>query len=151
LKPDHQEEQMDWNLVGCARKGHVTYAPDEPGLRDRLMAPASAGTAWRCLRCGAFVTSGEHGSGPAAAAPLVRRGKELRSELILRVFAVERFLRFLVIGAAAYGVWRFKYDRAGFQRVYDSALPAIRALYQDLGFNVSHSSLLKLINESFAS
>ena len=141
---------MDWNLVGCARKGHVTYAPDEPELRDRLMAPASAGTAWRCLRCGAFVTSGEHGSGLAAAAPLVRRGKELRSELILRVFAVERFLRFLVIGAAAYGVWRFKYDRAGFQRVYDNALPAIRALYQDLGFNISHSSLLRLINESFA-
>ena len=141
---------MDWNLVGCARKGHVTYAPDEPGLRDRLMAPAAAGTAWRCLRCGAFVTSGEHGSGPAGAAPLVRRGKELRSELILRVFAVERFLRFLVVGAAAYGVWRFMYDRAGFQRVYDNALPAIRALYQDLGFDVSHSRLLRLINESFA-
>jgi len=141
---------MDWNLFGCARKGHVTYAPDEPALRDRLMAPAAAGTAWQCLRCGAFVTSGPHGSGPAAAAPLIRRGKELRSELILRAFAVERFLRFLVIGAAAYGVWRFKYDRAGFQRVYDNALPAIRALYQDLGFNVSHSSLLRLINDSFA-
>jgi uncharacterized membrane protein (DUF2068 family) len=141
---------MDWNLVGCARRGHVTYAPDEPQLRDRLMAPAAAGTAWRCLRCGAFVTSGPHGSGPAAAAPLVRRGKELRSELMLRAFAVERFLRFLVIGAAAYGVWRFSYDRAGIQRAYDNALPAIRALYGDLGFNVSHSSLLKLINESFA-
>jgi uncharacterized membrane protein (DUF2068 family) len=141
---------MDWNLVSCARRGHVTYAPDEPELRDRLMAPAAAGTAWRCLRCGTFVTSAEHGSGPAAAAPLVRRGKELRSELILRVFAVERFLRFLVIGAAAYGVWRFKYDRAGFQRVYDNALPAIHALYQDLGFDVSHSRLLRLINESFA-
>jgi uncharacterized membrane protein (DUF2068 family) len=141
---------MNWNLFGCARKGHVTYAPDEPELRDRLMAPTAAGTAWRCLRCGALVTSGEHGSGPAAAAPLVRRGKELRSGLILRVFAVERFLRFLVIGAAAYGVWRFKYDRAGFQRVYDNALPAIRALYQDLGFDVSHSRLLRLINDSFA-
>ena len=141
---------MDWNLVGCARKGHVTYAPDEPGLRDRLMAPAAAGTAWRCLRCGAFVTSGPHGSGPAAAAPLIRRGKEIRSELIPRVFAVERFLRSLVIGAAAYGVWRFKYDRAGFQRAYDNALPAIRTLYQDLGFDVSHSRLLRLINESFA-
>jgi len=141
---------MDWSLVGCSRKGHVTYAPDEPALRERLMATTVAGTAWRCLRCGAFVTSGEHGGGPAAAAPLIRRGKELRSKLILRVFAVERFLRFLVIGAAAYGVWRFKYDRAGFQRVYDNALPAIRALYQDLGFNVSHSTLLRLINESFA-
>jgi hypothetical protein len=82
---------VDWSLLGCARQGHVTYAPDEPELRDRLMAPTAGGTAWRCLRCGAFVTSSQHGSGPAAAAPLVRRGKELRSELILRAFAVERF------------------------------------------------------------
>ena len=141
---------MDWSLFGCARRGHVTCAPDEPALRDRLRSPTAAGTAWRCLRCGAFVTAGPRGGGPAAAAPLIRRGAELRSELLLRVFAVERFLRFLVIGVAAYGVWRFKYDRAGFQRVYDNALPAIRALYQDLGFNVSHSRLLRLINESFA-
>jgi len=141
---------VDWSLFGCARKGHVTYAPDEPELRDRLMAPTAGGTAWRCLRCGAFVTGGQHGSGPAAAAPLVRRGKELRSELILRVFAVERFLRFLIIGVAAYGVWWFKYDQAGIQRAYDNALPAIRALYQDLGFDVSHSKLLVLIHHALA-
>ena len=94
---------MDWNLVGCAGGGHVTYAPDEPALRDRLMVPAAVGTAWRCLPCGAFVSGGPHGGGPAAAAPLIRRGAELRSELILRVFAVERFLRFLIFGLAAYG------------------------------------------------
>jgi hypothetical protein len=45
---------VDWSLFGCARKGHVTYAPDEPELRDRLIAPTAGGTAWRCLRCGAF-------------------------------------------------------------------------------------------------
>jgi hypothetical protein len=92
---------VDWSLFGCARRGHVTYVPDEPELRDRLMASTAGGTAWRCLRCGAFVTGGQHGSGPAAAAPLLRRGKELRSELILRVFAVERFLRFLIVAGAA--------------------------------------------------
>jgi uncharacterized membrane protein (DUF2068 family) len=140
---------VDWSLLGCAWKGHVTYAPDEPALRDRLMAPTAGGTAWRCLRCGAFVTGGQHSSGPAAAAPLVRRGKELRSELILRVFAVERFLRFLIIGVAAYGVWRFKYDRTGIQRAYNNALPAIRALYRDLGFDVNHSKLLGLIQHAF--
>ena len=140
---------MDWSLFGCFRKGHVTYAPDEPELRERLVAQTVAGPAWRCLRCGAFVTDGQHSSGPAAAAPLVRRGKELRSELILRVFAVERFLRFLIIGAAAYGVWRFRYDRAGIQRAFDKDLPAIRALYRDLGFDVSRSRLLGLIQDSF--
>jgi uncharacterized membrane protein (DUF2068 family) len=140
---------MDWSLFGCARTGHVTYAPDEPELRDRLTAPTAGGTAWRCLRCGAFVTGGPHGSGPAAAAPLLRRGKELRSELILRAFAVDRFLRFLILGAAAYGVWRFKYDRAGLQRAFNNSLPAIRALYRDLGFNVSHSKVLPFIQHSF--
>jgi hypothetical protein len=32
---------VDWSLFGCARKGHVTYAPDEPDLRDRLTAPTA--------------------------------------------------------------------------------------------------------------
>jgi uncharacterized membrane protein (DUF2068 family) len=136
-------------LFGCFRKGHVTYAPDEPVLRERLNAPTAGGTAWRCLRCGAFVTDGQHSSGPAASAPLIRRGKELRGELILRVFAVERFVRFLIFAAAAYGVWRFKYDQAGIERAYNNDLPAIRALYRDLGFDVSHSRLLGLIQHSF--
>ena len=142
-------QHVDWSLFGCALKGHVSYAPDEPDLRNRLMASTAGGTAWRCLRCGAFVTDGQHSSGPAAEAPLIPRGKELRSALILRLFAVERFLRFLVLGAAAYGVWRFRYDRAGIQQAFDNDLPAIRALYGDLGFDVNHSKLLGLIQHSF--
>lgn len=140
---------MDWSLFGCARKGHLTYAPDEPELRERLTAPTVSGPAWRCLRCGAFVTEGPTGSGPAADAPLIRRGKELRSELILRLFSVERFIRFLILGAAAYGVWRFKYDKAGIQRAFNSDLPAIRDLWRDMGFDVNHSRLLGLIQRSF--
>jgi uncharacterized membrane protein (DUF2068 family) len=144
---------VEWSLFGCARKGHVTYAPDEPELRDRLMAPTAGGTAWRCLRCGAFVPEGqprtEHGRGPAGAAPLLRRGKELRDELILRVFAVERFIRFAVFAAAAYGVWRFKSDRGHIQQAFNHDLPAIRELYQDLGFNFDHSKLIGLIQHSF--
>jgi hypothetical protein len=58
------------------------------------------------------VAGGPRGGGPAAAAPLIRRGAELRGELILRVFAVERFFRFLIMGGAAYGAWRFTSDRA---------------------------------------
>ena len=139
---------MDWSLFGCARKGHVTYAPTEPRLRERLVAPTAAGPAWRCLRCGAFATDGQHGSGPAAEAPVVRRGKELRSELLLRVFAVERFLRFLILGTAAYGVWRFRDDQADIQRAFDNDLPAIRALYQGLGFDVNHSKLLGFIQDA---
>jgi uncharacterized membrane protein (DUF2068 family) len=140
---------MDWNLFGCARRGHATYAPDEPALRDRLRAETPAGEAWRCLRCGAFVTGTAPGHGPAADAPLVKRGKELRSELILRIFAVERLLRFLVLGAAAYGIWRFREDRVGVQRAFNNLMPAIRTIYKDLGFNINHSKLIGLVNDSF--
>jgi uncharacterized membrane protein (DUF2068 family) len=144
---------VEWSLFGCARKGHVTYAPDEPELRDRLTTPTAGGIAWRCLRCGTFVTHGlhrtEHRTGPAATAPLPRRGKELRDELILRVFAVERFIRFVVFAAAAYGVWRFKYDRGHIQQAFNHDLPAIRELYTDLGFNFDHSKLIGLIQHSF--
>jgi hypothetical protein len=114
---------VDWSLFACARQGHLTYAPDEPELRDRLTAPTAGGAAWRCLRCGAFVTVEPHGRGPAAAAPLLRRGRELRDEVILRVFAVERFIRFVILGGAAYGVWRFTYDRTGIQRAFNHDLP----------------------------
>ena len=143
---------MDWSLFGCARKGHVTYAPDEPELRDRLQVATAGGTAWRCLRCGTFVHHHgkvHHGSGPADEAPLLRRGRELRDELILRLFAVERFIRFAVFAAAAYGVWRFTYDRGHIQQAFNHDLPAIRELYQDLGFNFEHSKLIGLIQHSF--
>jgi uncharacterized membrane protein (DUF2068 family) len=73
----------------------------------------------------------------------------LRDELILRVFAVERFIRFVVFAAAAYGVWRFKYDRGHIQQAFNHDLPAIRELYQDLGFNFDHSKLIGLIQHSF--
>jgi len=140
---------VNWNLFGCARKGHLSYEPDEAELSSRLMAQTAGGVAWRCLRCGAFVTDGQHSRGPAASAPLIRRGKELRSELLLRVFAVERFLRFLILGGAAYGVWRFRYDKAGIQRAFNDALPAIRGLYRDLGFDVNQSKLFGFIRDAF--
>jgi hypothetical protein len=67
LTPNHQEQQMDWNLFGCARRGHVTHAPDELALRDRLMASTAAGTAWRCLHCGAASPSQPGHAKPANA------------------------------------------------------------------------------------
>ena len=65
---------MDWNLRTCSRKGHVTYAPDEPEYRAKLAADTPLGDAWRCLRCGAYVLGEPHGSGPAEDAPVLLRG-----------------------------------------------------------------------------
>jgi uncharacterized membrane protein (DUF2068 family) len=140
---------MDWSLLGCGAGGHVTFAPDEPALRERFRATATDGEAWRCLRCGTFAIGPPTVKGPAAAAPHVRRGKELRSAFILRAFAVERFLRALLFAALAIGVWRFEVSRLTVEQAYDRELPAVRTLLLQLGFNVNHSKLLGLINEAF--
>jgi uncharacterized membrane protein (DUF2068 family) len=139
---------VDWSLLSCGRGGHVTYAPDEPALRGRLTAQTPSGEAWRCLRCGTFVIGPAAGGGPAVAAPRVRRGNEVRSAFILRIFAIERFLRALVIAAAAFGVWRLSYSHTSLEHEFDRALPDVRRLYLDLGFNFSQSKLVGLVNHA---
>ena len=140
---------MDWSLLGCGANGHVTFAPDEPELRGRLNVTAREGAAWRCLRCGTFVIGEPTSSGPVSAAPRVRRGKELRSAFILRLFAVERFLRAIVFGALAIAIWRFSLSRLSIEAAYDQMLPAVRSLLRELGFNVNHNRLLGLIQHAF--
>jgi uncharacterized membrane protein (DUF2068 family) len=140
---------VDWSLLGCGRSGHATYAPAEAELRERLSVPTAAGPAWRCLRCGTFVPGEPAGSGPAAAAPDVRRDKDLRGALILRIFAIERFLRALVFGVLAYGVWRYKYSRLTIEQAFERKLPIVRTLFHQLGFNINHSKLVGLIQRAF--
>jgi uncharacterized membrane protein (DUF2068 family) len=140
---------MDWSQLGCGVSGHVTFAPDQPPLRDRMNVQTREGTAWRCLRCGTFVIGPPTRTGPAAAAPRVRRGKELRSLLILRFFAVERVLRALVFGVLAYAIWQFKSSRLSIEQAFNSELPQLKALFQEVGFNINHSKLLGLIQHAF--
>ncbi len=140
---------MDWSLLGCGRSGHVTYAPAEPELRERLSAPTADGLAWRCLRCATFVPGPAAASGPAADAPEPRRDKELRSTLILRIFAIERFLRAVVFAILAYGVWQYRQSRLSIEAAFDRKLPVIRALFRELGFNINHSKLVGLIQRAF--
>ena len=140
---------MDWSLLGCGAGGHVTFAPDEPALRERFGVTVPNGAAWRCLRCGTFVIGPPTATGPAADAPRVRRDKELRSAFILRIFAVERFLRGILFAALAVGLWRFSVSQLTVEQAYERELPAVRTLLRQLGFNVQHSHLLGLINKAF--
>jgi len=139
---------VDWSLHGCARAGHITYAPAEPELREQLSAQTTWGEAWQCLRCAAFIIGMPQGTGPAGQAPLVRRGVEIRSTLILRIFAVERVLRALFFGAAAYVVWRFKNAQASIEQTFQRELPIVRTLFRQLGYNVDHSKLVGLIQHA---
>lgn len=64
--------------------------------------------------------------GPADQAPLVLRGKALRSATILRVLAVERMVRGLLLALAVYGVIRFRNSRAG--SIWSSGRPLTSSL-----------------------
>ncbi|MDX6334014.1 MAG: hypothetical protein QOG05_1354 [Streptosporangiaceae bacterium] len=110
-----------------------------------------AGEAWQCLRCATFVPGSPAASGPAAAAPRVRRDDELRSALILRIFAVERLVRGIIFAFIAYGVWRFKYSRNTIEHTFNREYPEIRDLLHTLGYNINSSGgLVGLIRHTFA-
>jgi uncharacterized membrane protein (DUF2068 family) len=130
-------------LRACGRSGHVTYAPQESELADRLRAETAAGEAWRCLRCGDWVPGPAAGSGPADHAPVPARGKALRQLTILRVLAVERVFRGLILVAAAYGIHRFASAQRSLQDSLGRLLPAARPLANRLGLDLDHSSILR--------
>jgi uncharacterized membrane protein (DUF2068 family) len=139
---------VDWSTLSCGRSGHLTFAPDEPELAAQMGAVLPDGQAWQCLRCGSYVAGPPTRSGPAASAPVVPRGREIRSNLILRVFAIERFLRALLIGAGAVFLWQFRHSQASIDARFDRELPVIRGLFRQLGFNISNSKLVGLLQHA---
>src|SRR5579871_3908213 len=95
---------VDFALRSCGLRGHATFAPDEPQLRERLKADTPAGEAWRCLRCETFVVGPPRRSGPADTAPEIPRGRLLRDRTLMRALAVERAIRGAVFVVLALGV-----------------------------------------------
>jgi uncharacterized membrane protein (DUF2068 family) len=140
---------FDWNLRACGRRGHATYAPTEPALASKLQAMTPSGHAWRCLRCGDYVVGEPWGSGPAVDAPIVLRGKALRDAFVLRLLAVERGVRGLLLLALAYGIWRFDSSRLAVERVFDSYLPALRPLASKLSIDLQDTSPVRLLEQAF--
>jgi uncharacterized membrane protein (DUF2068 family) len=139
---------VDWSTLGCGRYGHATYAPDEPGLRAQLSAVTAGGQAWRCLRCGSYVPGPPDGGGPAEQAPAVLQGAQIRSRLILRIFAIERFVRALIFFAASYLLWRFRSSQNSIERAFNRELPVLRGLFRELGFDIDHSKLVGLLRHA---
>jgi uncharacterized membrane protein (DUF2068 family) len=83
------------------------------------------------------------GSGPAEQAPVPARGKALRQLTILRVLAVERILRALVLVAAAYGIERFKSAQTALRGSFGSVIPAARPLADRLGIDLDQTTLVR--------
>ena len=135
-----------WELFTCALQGHVTYAPDDAALADRLSCHTAMGEVWRCLRCGDFTLGEPHGRGPADDAPMIMRGKALRQAIIIRLLAVERLFRAVVIALAAYAVWKFRGARGAIQSTLDRDLPIFRAA----GFKVDQMTAVHELEKALA-
>lgn len=132
-KPDR------WELRSCGRRGHATYQPTEPDLAGRLSVVTAAGQAWRCLRCGDFVVGAPRDSGPADQAPLILRGKALRQSIIVRLLAVERLLRAVLLGVAVWAVLKFRDAHDTIEAAVDRDLPAFR----QVGIHIDQLALVK--------
>ena len=128
---------MDWNLRTCARKGHVTFAPEETKFRERLTADTPLGNAWRCLRCGTYVLGDPQGTGPADKAPVLLRG----------TLAIERWLRGAVMILLAIGVLRLRSTRVSLQQLFSKDLSSLKPFFEQIHFNVSDSSTIHTIQK----
>ena len=135
-----------WELVTCAVGGHVTYAPDEEALADRLSGETGLGEVWCCLRCGEFTLGAPHARGHADSAPMIMRGKALRQAIIIRALAVERLFRAVIIALAAYAVWKFRGAKGAIQATLDRDLPIFRAA----GFKVDQMSIVHELEKAVA-
>ena len=79
---------MDWSLLGSGAGGHVTFAPDEPGLRDRLRVATPDGPDLALPALRSLCHRGAHAAARRPARPGCRRAEQVRSALILRILAV---------------------------------------------------------------
>ena len=141
---------MDWSRRACSRRGHVLYEPAEPEYRDQVRADTGLGAAWRCLRCGDFALDVPTQSGPAAAAPMPLRGKALRSRLIMRLLAVERIFRFVLVGLGAYAVWKFSNSQHAVQLLFERNLTVFRPVALHYGYDLDNSSVVQTIRKFFS-
>ena len=141
---------MDWNRRGCSRRGHVLYEPVEPEIRTLVRADTALGTAWRCLRCGDFVLDVPTSTGPAADAPRPPRGKALRSRLIMRLLAVERVFRFVLVGLGAFAVWKFSNSQHALQDLFEDNLSIFRPVARHYGYDLDNSSVVTTIRKFFS-
>ncbi len=139
---------VDFALRSCGLRGHATFAPDEPELRERLTVDTPAGQAWRCLRCETFVVGPPRGSGSANTAPEIPRGRMLRDRTLMRALAVERAVRCLIVLVVAAGVFKVRGSRQRWQQVFDSELPLLRPLGNQIGWNPDDSKILHHISSA---
>ena len=137
----------DYSTLWCGLKGHITYAPDEPDLAQRLQATAAAGITWRCLRCGCYVPGEPHGAGPADLAPTPPRGRALRQLIILRMLATLRMIE--GIGELTIGLtlWGLQSEVTNIVQALKDELPLLVPAAERIGWDIENSWIARIIDD----
>jgi uncharacterized membrane protein (DUF2068 family) len=155
-----------WVLKRCAKRGHVLAHLDDAELAARFSATAAGGPLLRCLRCGDFVPALEPetttvletlvgtAEQPAALAqvPLAVRGGHGRKLALLRILAIERGGRGLVLLLAAAGIARLASSHVAVAEwlghIVKTAQPLGEAFGLDLEKSATVSKALDLLGHS---
>jgi uncharacterized membrane protein (DUF2068 family) len=141
---------VDFALRSCGLRGHATFAPDEPKLRERLKVDTPAGEAWRCLRCETFVVGPPRRSGPANTAPEIPRGRFIRDRTLMRALAIERAFRCAIFALVAAGVFKVSGSRERLQHALDKDIPLLKPLADQIGWDPENSKLVHHITQAFS-
>jgi len=94
------------------------------------------------------VPGAPNGSGPAEQAPLVLRGKALRDAFVLRLLAVERLVRGVLLIALAYGVHRFEGSQDALKKLFNDELPLLTPIGNRLGIDLQDSGPVQAIDSA---
>lgn len=71
------------------------------------------------------------------------RGRALRDAVVLRVLAVERVLRGLVLALGSYALFRFSTSQNSLRALFDRDLPAARPLAAQLNIDLDRNAITK--------
>jgi uncharacterized membrane protein (DUF2068 family) len=77
----------------------------------------------------------------------VLRGRALRDATILRVFAVERWVRALLLALLGVAVLRFENDQTSLRQLFEQALPAAKPLADVFNLDLQHSPTVARIRD----
>jgi uncharacterized membrane protein (DUF2068 family) len=139
-----------WVLKRCAKQGHVLAHIDDPDLASRFTAVSETGPLLRCLRCGDFtsvplstaptkVLGSPESPAELGALPLALRGGHGRKLALLRILAIERGGRGLLMLLAAAGIARLATSHVAVAEWLGETVKTAQPLGRALGWDLQHS------------
>lgn len=145
-----------WVLRRCGRRGH-----EIAWLDDALASVTQRGQEQppllRCLRCGTFVTPEDPADGnvygtrqmptPIGEVPLAVRGSHGRKLALLRVVAIERAVRAVMLLIIAGGIFALGAHRDSVVAKVNEIITAAYPLAQQIGWDIRNSHTIAMIQE----